>query len=91
MQNLMITHGGALGDNGFTIPALVKLRERYNKIYLFSREQAVTALKDTGLIDKFIVSVLAIDMDKASKEQNRNWLNYMTKDIDFHATLKVSL
>ncbi len=87
MQNMMITHGGALGDNGFTIPVLAKLRERYNKIYLFSREQAVTALKDTGLIDKFIVSALVTDMDKASKAQNRNCLNYMTKDIDFHATL----
>lgn len=85
MQNLMITHGGALGDNGFTIPVLTELRKRYNKIYLFSKKQAVTALKDTGLIDKFII--YHPDMDKATNEQKRNWLQYMVRDIDFQSTL----
>ena len=85
MTNLMITHGGALGDNGFTIPALTELRKTYDEIYLYCAHQAATALKDTGLIDKFIVR--RPDMCKATNGQKRHWLRQMMSDIDFQAKL----
>jgi len=85
MPNLMVTHGGALGDNGFTIPALTELRKIYDEIYLSCKEQACKALKDTGLIDRFIVH--EPDMACAPWEERRNWLIHVTRDIDFHARL----
>lgn len=85
MSNLMIAHGGALGDNGFTIPALMELRKKYDEIYLSCTQHAVTALKDTGLIDRFIVR--HPDMDEATDEQKRNWLLHMVSDIDFQDKL----
>ncbi|MFC1714859.1 glycosyltransferase family 9 protein [Candidatus Poribacteria bacterium] len=85
MSNLMITHGGALGDNGFTIPALIELRKRYGEVYLSCCQKAVTALKDTGLIDRFLVR--HPDMEEATEKQKRSWLLHMVSDIDFHAKL----
>jgi hypothetical protein len=85
MPNLMITHGGALGDNGFTIPALLELRKKYDEVYLHCSQQAVAALGDTKLIDKFIVRHPG--MDKATEKQRRNWLLHAVNDIDFQANL----
>ena len=40
MARLMISHGGALGDNGFIVPALNALREVYDEIYMCGFSQA---------------------------------------------------
>jgi hypothetical protein len=81
----MISHGGALGDNGFTIPALTALRKRYDEMYLYCTRSGVTALKDTGLIDRFITD--RPGMADASKADRREWLLHATRDIDFQARL----
>ncbi len=70
-----------LGDNGFTIPALIELRERYGEVYLSCYQKAVTAFKDTGLIDRFLIR--HSDMEEATEEQKWNWLLHMISDMVF--------
>ena len=85
MPNLMISHGGALGDNGFTVPALNELRKAYEEIYLYGEQQAVMALGDAGLVDRFIIR--NANEEKASPEERRQFLRNATKDMDFQARL----
>ena len=84
MPNLMITHGGALGDNGFAVPALTELRMRYDEIYLYGRRQALLSLGNTGLVDRFIVR--PDDWDNMGKDRRR-WLENATADVDFQVRL----
>jgi len=81
----MISHGGALGDNGYTVPALNELRKIYDEIYLYGRKQAVIALEGTGLIDRFIVK--PEEFGKGTLEQQRDWLVNAVSDVDFHAKI----
>ncbi|MBD3181047.1 hypothetical protein GF312_02075 [Candidatus Poribacteria bacterium] len=81
----MVSHGGALGDNGFTIPTLTNLRKKYEEIYLFCKSSGFKALKDTGLIERFIIQ--KPDMENLTNDERRKWLFSATRGLDFHAKL----
>ena len=81
MTRLMISHGGALGDNGYIVPALNGLRKLYDEIYMCGSSQAFIALGETGLVDKFIVKPSAFE--SWNRDQQHDWLIHETKDIDF--------
>jgi len=83
--NLMIKHDGALGDQGFTIPALRLLRKSYNKVYLFGSPQAVVALSGTNLVDRFIIR--PDNWYELSIDSKRDWLNKNLEDISFDASI----
>lgn len=81
----MIKHEGALGDCGFTIPALSSLREKYDQIYQTCTINGFNALSGTGLIDRFIVK--PHDFPKWALEKQRQWLIEQTEDLDFQDRL----
>lgn len=81
----MVKHDGALGDQGFTVPALTELRKRYEEIYLFGSPQADAALGGTGLVDKFIIR--PGNWQSWKIEQKRHWLTNAMEDITFHASI----
>lgn len=54
-NNVLISHYGALGDNGYMVPGLNALRTKYDNIYLSCKPQGLTALDESGLIDGFII------------------------------------
>lgn len=85
MKRLMISHGGALGDNGFTVPVLNALRQIYDEIYMCGVNQAFIALGDTGLIDKFIIK--PSEYMSWHFEKQRAWLIQATDNIDFDARI----
>jgi hypothetical protein len=85
MARLMISHGGALGDNGFIVPALNALREIYDEIYMCGLSQAFTALGETGLVDKFIVK--PSEYGSWDQEEQKRWLIQVTEDIDIDAKI----
>jgi len=77
----MVKHDGAIGDCGYTIPALNALKEAYQYIYQSCTNRGLTALQDTGLIDKFIVKPKGF---REWKEwEQRAWLVSETAEIDF--------
>lgn len=87
MSNLMITHGGAIGDNGFLIPALHELRKRYDRIYLYGVQQSVDALKGTLLIDEFFVHPRKFGSEDISDADKRELLKEHMSGIKFDDSL----
>jgi ADP-heptose:LPS heptosyltransferase len=85
MARLMISHGGALGDNGYILPALNGLRKLYDEIYMCGLNQAFVALAETELVDRFIVK--PIGFESWDLKQQRDWLIHEVKDIDFDAKI----
>ncbi len=81
MNRLMISHGGALGDNGFTVPALNALRELYDEVYMCGPNQSLMALGETGLIDRFIIKPPEYESWDFGKQ--RAWLIQATEEMDF--------
>ncbi len=90
MNGLIITHHGALGDHGYSLPALGVLRKRYDKIALYCKkaERIEPIFRNTGYIDKYISfteKVMQLDND-----DKRRWLIEqlgefrVTHSVDFH-------
>lgn len=81
MSNLMIEHGGALGDCMWEVPALNVLQDHFDQIYQSGRERGEQALGATGLIDRFINKPPEFkSWDDAYKRQ---WLTYQTRGIEW--------
>lgn len=57
-MNLLIKHHGAMGDHGFTLPAIQALRSsgKYDRIILYHDGQACKQIyENTGLIDGYVM------------------------------------
>lgn len=90
-MGVIIKHFGALGDQGFTVPAIRVLREQYNNVWLFCKEWGRTALGESSLISRFIVK--PADIEKKTEDEqyaflvNQVWDLKIEKSVNFYGML----